>query len=158
MCSRITWVFSQRRERRFWKIDEKYSVSDDGIVWSDGAPLEPIGGWGVNLHGKRVKIAYLVARAFVPNSECREFVRHKNGDATDNRAENLEWCDSREKGRVGRPVLVSEVKAWNKEGDVVGVWGSVREASSATGVSVDAIRACMRGRNKTAGGLIWNGA
>ena len=80
------------RKRRLWG---RYEVGDDGVVYSGGMPLKAIGGVGVNLGGKRVKVAYLVARAFVPNGECREHVRHRNGDVTDNRACNLEWCDER---------------------------------------------------------------
>lgn len=151
-------VFRGRHDVRFAKVDGRYSVSDDGQVWSGGLPLEPIGGVGVNLHGKRVKIAYLVARAFVPNSECRRFVRHKNGDVADNRAENLEWCDEKEGGRRGRKPGVRWCKAWDREGEVVGMWQSVRDASLGTGVREDLIRSCLNGRQKTAGGLYWQDA
>ena len=137
------------------RIDARYEVSEDGIVWSCGLPLEPIGGEGVNLHGKRVKIAYLVARAFVGNSECRRYVRHKNGDRSDNRAENLEWCDEKEESRRGRKPMVRWIKAWREDGEVAGVWGSVAEASAETGAKPEAIRACLYGRRRRAGGLMW---
>ena len=144
-----------KSSRRIVKIDDRYHVSDDGIVWSYGMPLEPIGGVGVNLHRKRVKICYLVARAFVPNSECREWVRHKNGDRTDNRACNLEWSDVKEEDRRGRKSQVRWIKAWRLDGEVAGVWGTVAEAAAETGVKAGAIRACLNGRQKMAGGLLW---
>ena len=54
-------IFSGRkREARLARIDAKYSVDDRGVVWSSGMPLAAICGIGVNLHGKRVKVAYLV--------------------------------------------------------------------------------------------------
>lgn len=145
-----------RSDRRFAKVDEKYRVSDDGLVWSGELPLEAIGGVGVNLHGKRVKIAYLVARAFVPNSECRRWVRHKNGDWEDNRACNLEWSDVKEEKRRGRPSAEVWCQAWNGEGERVGMWRTVREASEALGVEAAKIRACLDGRTRRAGGYFWS--
>lgn len=151
-------AFTGKREIRKVKLDGRYSVSDDGLVWSGELPLQPIEGVGVNLHGKRVKIAYLVARAFVPNGECRQWVRHKNGDMTDNRAENLEWSDEKEEKRRGRKPDVRWIKAWKVSGELAGCWGSVREAAAEVGCREGAIRACLYGRQKFAGGLLWRDA
>ena len=140
---------------RMARIDARYSVSDDGTVWSCGMPLVAIDGVGVNLHGKRVKVCYLVARAFVSNRECRKYVRHKNGDVRDNRAKNLEWSDEKEVGRRGRRPEVRWIRAWRPDGEPAGCWGSVVEASGETGVKPEAIRACLSGRRRMAGGLLW---
>lgn len=161
-------VFVERESMRIGKdnirrvrVDERYSVTDDGTVWSRvggvDLPLEPIGGVGVNLHGRRVKICYLVARAFVANGECREFVRHKNGDVRDNRASNLEWCDEDgEKRKAGRPSMQRWIKARKQgSGDLAGVWSSVAEAAAETGALPWQIRACLYGKRKLAGGLFW---
>lgn len=148
-------MFTGKKRVRKVAIDARYSVSDDGMVWSGDLPLEPIQGWGVNLHGKRAKIAYLVARAFVPNSECRMYVRHKNGNRWDNRAENLEWSDEPDVMKRGRPSMLRWIQAWRKDGEVVGAWSSVAEASEATGARPEQIRACLYGKRKYAGGLVW---
>lgn len=147
-------MFTGRRRTRRAVVDAKYSVTDDGLVWSGDLPLVPIGGVGVNLHGKRVKVAYLVARAFVPNQECRRWVRHLNGDVTDNRASNLEWSDEKEERR-GRKAAVRWIRAWKADGDPAGVWSSVPEAAKETGVSASQIRDCLYGKRKMAGGLLW---
>lgn len=41
-------------------------------------------------------VTQLVAETFVPNQDSLPYVRHKNGDKQDNRAENLEWCNTEE--------------------------------------------------------------
>lgn len=151
-------VFEGKRSERIVKIDEKYSVSDKGLVYSGGLPLEVIGGVGVNLHGKRVKVAYLVARAFVPNAELRRYVRHKNGDVRDNRAENLEWYDEKEEKRRGRKPGVCWVKARGLDGELKGVWSNISEAAKEMRVNSASIRACLAGRQRTAGGLLWERA
>lgn len=151
-------MFTGKKRIRKVELDERYSVSDDGQVWSGGLPLEPILGWGVNLHGKRVKIAYLVARAFVPNAECRKYVRHKDGDRTNNRAENLEWCDEPETVKRGRKPQLRWVRAWKMDGEVAGIWSSVSEAAAETGAKPEDIRACLYGRRKQAAGLLWRDA
>ncbi len=131
----------------------KYEVSDRGIVYSDGMPLAAIGGVGVNLGGRRVKICELVAKAFLGEGGGR-WVRHKNGDVKDNRVESLEWSDEREEFR-GRKSVERVVRAVTRGGEMVGIWRSVKDASRECGVSEYAIRSALRGERKSAGGLLW---
>lgn len=143
------------KRRRLKEGGGRYEVGADGVVYSDGLPLKAVGGTWVSIAGERRSVAYLVARAFVPNAEGREFVRHRNGDPTDNRAENLEWCEVREKGRKRGPkARVLRFGQFSPEGELVRVWYEVGEAARNVGVSADCIRAALRRSGRT-GGWRW---
>lgn len=135
-------------------IDSKYAVGDDGNVYSDGLPLKKRFGC-VSLHGERKRVSYLVARAFVANPEGRPYVRHKNGCIYDDRAVNLEWGESKDKGgKRGRRPSWRPVMAWDSNWELVGVWNSPYEAGKALGLNSELIRAAAERRGKT-GGFVW---
>ena len=121
-----------KNREKFKAIDGQYSVGSDGVVYSGGLPLQAIRGEWVKIHGERRSVAYLVARAFVPNREGRAYVIHKNGDRKDNRPENLQWSDAEEKGmrRGPKPRLLPVVQ-YDREGNKVGIYNNVSEALDA---------------------------
>lgn len=148
-------MFRPPREIRRKRLDKRYEIGEDGTIYGDGCALVAIDGTGVNIHGQRKKIAYLVARAFVPNPELRHYVRHKNGDVKDNRAENLEWCERMESKKRGPKPKTAICSAWNLDGEKVGVYQNPSDASVDLNVNIRCIRNCLAGRQRTAGGYLW---
>lgn len=137
--------------------DTGYSVREDGsVVGPSGLALSPVRGVWVSIHGQRRYVSYLVARAFVPNPEGREYVVHKNGNPEDNGAENLEWSDEKEPSRrVGRKPRMALFGQFEADGTMVNRWGTVREAAAATGLAPQAIRAALQRRSGKCGHWFW---
>lgn len=136
----------------------KYEVTERGEVLSRGCVLEPVRGMYVNLSGKdgvrQVKIAYLVARAFIPNLEARPYVVHKNGDRRDNRVENLQWSETREARRGRKPEGGLGVVVMTPSGEFVGTYPSVRTACDVLRMDYSAALRVLKGRARTTKGYV----
>ena len=113
--------------------------------------------------GKNQAVHRLVAQAFIPNPNGFTEINHKDEDKTNNRMENLEWCDRiynlnygtrsersaharRNHPRRSKQVLCVETGA---------VYPSGREAERKTGLFNGSISKACLGKHKTAGGFHW---
>lgn len=170
-----------------WKEIEgfhgKYLVSDKGQVYSKWTNkiLKQMprrhgylsvwlygNGQGISgRNGKAYSVHRLVAEAFCEKCEGKNEVNHKNEIKTDNRAENLEWCDHIENSNHG--TRGSRIGSKNKngkrgkvtyqytpEGVLVNEYPSVHEAARANNYGLGNICQAIANKERTAYGYRWS--
>lgn len=125
----------------------------------------------LQINGKHiaVKVARLVAEAFIPNTEDKPCVDHINTIRNDDRVENLKWCTHSENMR--NPITIKHCKnarpkempkrripvlQYDKNGNFLREWDGTTSFGKTIGKDVCGnIIACIKGKQKTAYGYIW---
>lgn len=113
---------------------------------------------------KTFTVHRLVASTFLDNPNNHPIINHINENKTDNRVENLEWCDSKYNINYGttqiRRVEKKKIRIlqYTKEGKYVNEWDSIKTASQSLNISKSLISECCSGKYKTAGGYVWKKA
>ena len=105
---------------------------------------------------KTFRIHRLVALYFIDNPNNLPYVNHIDGDKTNNKVENLEWCTAKQNDeharRTGLKIQEKPVLAENVENGERIAFKSVSEAGAILGINKGSISKVLHGkRNKVHG-------
>lgn len=116
---------------------------------------------------KNFRVHRLIADAFIPNPDNLPEVNHKDEDKTNNRIDNLEWCDTKynvnygtRSQRMGKAQLnrfdcSKPINQYDLNDNLIKTWPSYAQIKRELGYDRSFIGKCCRGRYKKAYGYKW---
>lgn len=109
----------------------------------------------------RKTIHRLVAETFIPNYNNYSQVNHINEIKSDNKVENLEWCDNWYNSHFGNHIENARIGHFKKinqydlNNNFIKQWNSIIEASNTLKIDTSSISKVCKNKRKTAGGYVW---
>lgn len=116
---------------------------------------------------KKYFVHRMVAMAFIPNPDNLPIINHKDEKPSNNRVDNLEWCDCKYNINYGtgnqrraekqiNGLQSKTVYQYSLDGELIIEYPSTAEVQRQTGYSQGNISQCCNGQRKTAYGYIWS--
>lgn len=104
---------------------------------------------------KNIRLHRLVAETFLENPHNYSQVNHIDGDKTNNKVDNLEWCTQSQNGLHAYKIGLAnnenqkiKVRQYDNDGNLVAEYNSLLEASKITGINIQKISFCINGKYK----------
>jgi hypothetical protein len=120
-----------------------------------------------NGKSKTKRVNRIIAETFIENPNNYKQVNHINGVKTDNRVDNLEWCNCKDniyhalKNNLMKPVKgekhykSKKVGKFDKNNNLLEEYDTINNAAKNNNICHTGIVNCLKLRTKTAGGFIW---
>jgi hypothetical protein len=143
--------------------NEPVYVLRKGRILKQGVRCGGYLGVGLSKYGKTTSFSVhrIVAKAFIDNPNNLPQINHKDEDKTNNRVDNLEWCDSKYNNNYGthnERAFKNRVITHNKPVyciELNKVFNSAEEAGRTFGINRNGIAAVCKGRKRSAAGYHW---